>query len=377
MSRWTEILNPHTKKLERVQDVGGECGLTGRGYYTRVPVHDDFTLVPGRNTIYRWVKIYPNDTDINITLDMANAKQGDRFIIKNDSPGNSEYCLIIKQGAAIIDKIYAQVIKEFIYADDSPTGVPGWTGASLGTHPETNYAGIGIGENADPHECGVAIGQMAKGYYDAVAIGTSANGYQNGVAIGYTAQGNNDGVAIGEGAIGHHSGVALGNRCDTDEKLASIALGYRSKNTRYAELAINIGDEIGDDMRDQLQQIVIGSWVRKTTDATPVSMSVNGTTIFTIRPQSALTFKIMVTARDNTSGDCAGYLFDGLIKRDGSNNTTLCASNKTILHEDDDTWDCDIAAAGTTLQITVTGDADNLVRWAARLDGVETSFVAA
>jgi len=90
-----------------------------------------------------------------------------------------------------------------------------------------------------------------------------------------------------------------------------------------------------------------------------------------IQSQNSSAFKIMVAALDIT-GDGAGYIFDGLIKRDGSNNTTLCVCNKIILHEDDATWDCDITADDTTdsLIITVTGDADNIVKWAARLDGL-------
>ena len=346
-------------------NVGGIYGIF------REDLHENITLVPGVDPIHQHLHLYPDDANFVITLDTASAKNGDRFNIKHEGAGNGTHYLEIKQGVTTLDKIWPRVIKEFIFDGED------WRGATLGTHPRDTYCGIGIGINADPHECSVAIGNYTDGHVDAVAIGHAAMGYAYGVAIGYNAEGHDRGVAIGEGAIGHHSGVALGRRCDTDGKLASIALGYRSKNTRLAELAINIGDEVEDDMADQLQQIVIGSWVRKTTDATPIAMAVNGNTIFTIRPQSALTFKIMVTARGDTSGDCAGYLFDGLIKRDGSDNTTLCASNKTVLHDDDDTWDCEIAAVGTRLAITVTGDGANLVRWAARLDGVETSFVAA
>lgn len=366
------IFNPFTMNLQR-QDIGGKFGIV-RGSYPDAVVHEDFTLVPGIDPIYQYPLLYPDDIDIVITLDTANAKAGDKFVIKHDANGNCDHCFIIKEGVTTIDKIYARVVKEFIFDGAE------WTGANLGTHPLDNYEGVGIGENANPQECGVAIGRLADGHVDGIAIGNATRGDLYGIGIGYQADGHDRGLAIGDNCYGYTNGIAIGQSCNSNE-LRSIAIGFRSKNTRHREVAINIGDEIEDDMEDRLQQTVIGSWVRKTTNTTPITMYVDGDSgrRFTIRPQSALTFKIMVTARDNTTGDCAAYLFDGLIKRDGSNNTTLCASNKTILHEDDDTWNSEIAADDTNeaLQITITGDADNLVRWAARLDGVETSFVAA
>jgi len=364
------IINPFKGKglqyISEGSEVGGVHGLNIE------ILSSDRTLIPGIDFIYQ--RLHPNAANRIITLDQINAKIGDRFVIVNWAVGNQDDYLEIKQNSTSLDKIYAKGVKEFIYDD----GTYGWTSLDVGTGAGSqNYRSLGMGRNAIAYECAVALGLNADGHFDGVAIGTGALGYAYGVGIGYMAKGYDRGVAIGEGAEGDGRGIALGRCCDTDGKLASIALGYWSKNTRSAELAINIGDEVEADIEHRYQQIVIGSWVRKTTDATPVTMLVNGTTIFTIRPQSALTFKIMVTARDNTTGDCAGYLFDGLIKRDGSNNTTLCASNKTVLHEDDDTWDCEIAAEGTMLAITVTGDDANLVRWIARLDGVEASFTTA
>jgi len=185
---------------------------------------------------------------------------------------------------------------------------------------------------------------------------------------------------MGHSASAIDRGVAIGYAANTNDHTRAIALGYYARNQRCCEIAMMIGDTTTGDMNKAYNEIIIGSWVQLTENATPAIMLVDGVIgeRFTIRAQCALTFKIMVTARDNTSGDCAGYLFDGLIKRDGANNTTLCVCNKTVLHEDDDTWDCDVAADDTNeaLQITVTGDADNNVKWAARLDGVETSWTA-
>jgi len=280
--------------------------------------------------------------------------------------------LDIKQGITSLDRAYIYAKKEFIFNGSD------WIGVMTGTGIESSMGNISIGNKAQAKEAGVAIGPSANAVLDGAAIGYGADAHDYGVSIGYDSTGIDRAVAFGHTARGDGHGTALGYWTDTKDKNAAIAIGYRSKNSREAEFAMNIGHLNDADIDEAYNQIVIGSWVRETINATPTIMYVNGRSgiRFTIRPKSALTFKIMVTARDNTSGDCAAYLFDGLIKRDGSNNTTLCAFNKTVLHEDDIDWDCDIAADDTNeaLQITVTGDADNTVQWASRLDGVETSW---
>jgi len=124
--------------------------------------------------------------------------------------------------------------------------------------------------------------------------------------------------------------------------------------------------------------VVVESWTGTTTNATPLEIycgSASGQR-FTIKPSSVISFTLQVVARDNTSGDCAVYHFKGGIKRDGSNNTVLMATTKDTVQEDDSTWDVAVTANDTNeaLKITVTGDASNTVKWAARLDGIEVSF---
>lgn len=355
------IFNPFTKNLQYTQDnrINKEILIGNK------------TLIPGVDPPYQYLD--PDDADRVITLDTTNATAGDRFFIMHNGDWNDVNYLDVKQDVTSLDKVYVFAKKEFIFNGSD------WVGVMTGTGSESSMAGITIGKGAQAKEIGIAIGHGANAVLDGVAIGGgSVDAHDYGTAIGYDSDGNTRGIAIGHSTNAAGRGTALGfaTHCRSNE--ASIAIGYRSKNSRQAEFAMNIGDPTEADINKAYNQIVIGSWIRQTINATPTTMYVNGSSSsrFTIRPQSALTFKIMVTARDNTSGDCAAYLFDGLIKRDGSNNTTLCTSNKTILHEDDDTWDCDIAADDTNeaLQITVTGDADNTVKWAARLDGVETSW---
>jgi len=359
------IFNPFTKKLQPTQEIGGKYGINVE------TLTGDKTLVPGIDPVYQYLD--PDDTSRTITL--ADGRAGARFVIKHLGNWNDISFLDVKVGEETKDKTYVFATKEFIFDGTN------WVGVMMGTGSFSSLEGITIGSSAQAKEAGIAIGKDTNAVLDGVAIGaggTDAHDY--GTAIGYNSDGNTNGVAVGHSAVGASVGVALGYCANTNGINRAVALGPYSRNQRKREIAFCIGDTEAGDEPKAYNEITIGSWVMETANATPTIMLVGGTAAerFTMRVQSALTFKIMVTARDNTTGDCAGYLFDGLIKRDGSNNTTLCTSNKTVLHEDDDTWDCDVAADDTNeaLQITVTGDADNDVKWAARLDGVETSWTA-
>jgi hypothetical protein len=120
------------------------------------------------------------------------------------------------------------------------------------------------------------------------------------------------------------------------------------------------------------------SWTQTTTNNVPVEMWYNGIVghRYEISPQSALSFSINIVARDDVANDVARYFFNGLIKRDNANNTTLSYINGAAEYEDDAAWNCVVAAddVNEALVITVTGDVANTVNWEATLSGVEVHF---
>lgn len=343
----------------------------------------DKILTPNKDYMYQFFD--EGGAARNITLS-TNAKQGDRFIIKHTGAGDDANALTIKEGATTIEKIYAQVIKEFIF-----DGIE-WAGESLGAYPIDNYEGIGIGDEANPQEDGVAIGYLTNAYVDGVAIGTGAKGSETGVgnygiALGCSGYAPDMGVAVGYHAIGHRHGtacgyqadgalfsVACGYQADTNENLFSIALGYRSECIRHAELAINIDAET-----DQENNMMVCGWAGETTTNASSEIFCGGATsgkCFTIRPQSMLSFELMMNARDNVSNTCGTYMFEGAIKRDGANNTTLVTCSSMYIHEDNTDWDCVVSAddVNECLKVVVRGTSGNPTQWVGRLDGVETHF---
>jgi len=344
-------------------DVANIGGLYGVNTET---LTGNITLTPGVNKIYQYLN--PASSNRIVTLATAGAIEGDFFVIRNNADYNSEYYLAVKQSTTVLDQVYAGKIVKYIF--NGTNWVPASAPSGEADNKRYNQA---FGWGSIGHSYGMAIGSGSMGYSYGVGIGVGSTGYFFGVAIGYASYGYTRGVALGSNAYAPNNAIAIGYFSHSGDNQYGVALGYYSRNVRYGELTINI-----DGNSSQKNNIIVVGLTKTTTNNTPVVMLCAGQSAkyCTVRASSALTFKIMVTARDNTTGDCAAYLFDGLIKRDASNNTTLCVCNKTVEWEDDATWDCDVTADDTNeaITITVTGDASNTVQWTARLDGVETHF---
>lgn len=326
------------------------------------------TLVPGTDKIYQYLD--EGGSSRIITLNTASASAGDRFIIRHNGAHDDANNLQVKEGATVLDQIYAGGIKEFLFDGTH------WISRGIGTgEDDTKKYIVGIGQLHDAHSYGTAVGRNALGYDRGVALGVAAEGQIYGAGIGNGALGYNQGAALGYKAYGYDYGVAIGWYASSGAKKYAIALGSYSKNLRVGETSVNING--GD--TDQENNVVQGRWEKETANDTPVEMFCAGqaNARFTIRAQSALAFRMMIVARDNVGNEVAMYtVSDGLIKRDGANNTVMVNCTVTVVHEDDATWDVAVAADDTNeaLIITVTGDDTNPVQWAAVLDGVETHF---
>ena len=318
----------------------------------------DTTLTPGTDEIYQYLD--EGGANRIITLDTASAAAGDRFTVRHNGDYDDNHSLEVKQAAVSLDKIWAGAIKEFIFDGTD------WVGR-----------GIGTGEG-DFKKYNLAIGALSKVYRDGLAPGGVAVGYDSdgtgaGVAVGVGAKTNNLGVGIGAYAQCYNQSVCIGSYTKSNSKARSIALGRYSECERDGETSINI-----DATTDQENNVIQGRWAGETVNDTPLEIFCAGfaNQRFTIRAKSHLAFKVTVVARDNVANEGAMYTFEGLIKRDASNNTTLSVANKVVVHEDDAGWDCNVTADDTNeaLIITVTGDGANTTQWAAVMNGVETHF---
>ncbi|MBA7637528.1 hypothetical protein ES703_45173 [subsurface metagenome] len=329
-------------------EVGGLYGINVE------TLGDNKTLTPGSDKIYQYLD--EGGADRIITLATATATAGNRFVIRHNGSLTDGHFLEVKQAAASLDKIYSGAIKEFIFDGTD------WVSRGVGTgEDDTRIWNVAVGSNANASTYGSAVGYKAK-----------ADTY--GAAVGYETDASFKGAALGYQAKAYINAVAVGYQATTDSKWYSIALGYKSKCIRYGETSINIDGDGG-----QKNNVVQGRWSGSTANDTPAEIFCGGVANerFTIRPSSALAFRLIIVARDNVAGEVARYsVRDGLIERDAAGNTTMVLCTVTVDHEDDATWDVAVTAddGNDALIITVTGDADNPVQWAAVMDGVETHF---
>ena len=380
-------MGSHT--IPSVAEVGGLYGINVE------TLAGDKTLTPGTDEIYQYFD--EGGADRIITLATVGATAGDRFVIRHNGVFDEVFYLEVKQAATSLDKIYAGVVKEFIFDGTN------WVSRGIGTGENDNKRftlaigyeakgydnGVGIGQRADGsdygaalgpgadgHANGVAVGMNTDGYTNGVAIGFEADGYASGVGIGHDASGINGSVAVGQLAVADNSSIAIGQDAWTNAKRYSIAIGHYSETERVGETSVNIN---GDDT-DQENNVVQGRWEREIAGgagATEIFCAGQVNERFTIRPNSVLAFTMIIVARDNVANEVARYsVHDGLIKRDGAGNTVMVLCTVTVDHEDDAAWDCAVTAddGNEALIITVTGDGANITQWAAVMDGVETHF---
>lgn len=345
----------------RFTGAGGGGGNVGGVYGINVEtLAGNKTLTAGVDEIYQYLD--PNVANRTITLATVGAIPADRFNICNITTGTK--ALYIYQNGTLLDYIYINVIKHFIFNGTN------WVAAENGT---ADIDTLGIGYKANPSTRGTALGYTANASTYGTAVGYKSGATSSSSALGYTAISVLYSIAIGRNTNAQLYNVALGAYADAVAEYYSTAIGYYSKCVRNSELSINIDAQL-----DQENNIIIIGWTGDTTNNTPKEIFCAGRNNerCTVRASSVLAFKITVTARDNTANEIAMYTFEGCIKRDGANNTTMGVCNKTVVYEDDASWDCDVTADDTNeaLIITVTGDAANTVQWVARLDGVETHF---
>lgn len=112
----------------------------------------------------------------------------------------------------------------------------------------------------------------------------------------------------------------------------------------------------------------------RTIDATPTDLYLDGSaTEIAIAINTTVYFDIKVVARRTDSGtESASYTLQGCIADYSSTTAIVGSVIKTIIAEDDATWDVDVTAATNILKITATGASAKTIQWVARVDLVET-----
>lgn len=97
---------------------------------------------------------------------------------------------------------------------------------------------------------------------------------------------------------------------------------------------------------------------------------------FTLMPNSAYSYKILVTSYEINTNLANSFEFSGLVKRDSSNNTTLVGYPTKIVNvKEDSTTDVNVVANNSldSLDIRVQGSAGSTYRWTATVNATIAS----
>jgi len=269
--------------------------------------------------------------------------------------------------------------------------VPKGTGAFCLAVPDgTATGGNARGANAvDLQTSRGAATQVASGSYAICAgINNTANG-TSAVAIGNdcTASGLNSqvignaasatgsyGVSIGRNTLASNTAsVAIGGY-NTASGAYAIALGSQAIADRYGQYAFcsNIFAGQGDN------QYVRFNLRRKTTDATPTTLMLDGSSTRLTIPSGKILFaNILISGIKSDGSAAACYKRKVSIKNVGG-TTSLVGSVETIGTdiEDNASTDVTITADNTNdaLDISVTGIAAETWRWVAVVEGLEIAY---
>lgn len=266
-------------------------------------------------------------------------------------------------------------------------------GGGSGNSATSSYATIAGGyQNVANHHCVVAGGAANYAYFNYNAI---VGGYNN--SLSYPAEysivcggiGNyvNEGRAaicggsgnqiqgpggfIGAGALNLIQGaknwaVIGGGEFNTCSASHSVIIGGSGSLTRVlGESAFACGQFGSDQGSAQYSDFV--SYV-ETTDNNPTNLLINALESIGMPSNTTWTFQILVTAREPSTGDSAGYQFLGVC-----NNSGIIGSvTKTVIAESQSAWDAGVTLSAGSLIITATGENSKTIRWVAKTSVVQT-----
>lgn len=204
----------------------------------------------------------------------------------------------------------------------------------------------------------------------------TASGGDSTVGGGQTNNAGGDYASIGGGigntASGHYSTISGGNSNTASGYQSTVPGGEDAVASHYGEMAFASG-RFGSFGDAQASTYVLRN---NTSTVTPTEIYLDGNSAsqrLTVASGRTLVFDILVVGRRDSNGNSAGYSFVGVIENVGGTTTALGVV-KTVITEDDATWDVNVTADNTndSLKITVTGPSGT-VRWVAVVHTAEVA----
>ena len=186
-----------------------------------------------------------------------------------------------------------------------------------------------------------------------------------------TAYAEGDGNIV-SGVGGHAEGTL--NECAGDYSHAEGCNAKTYNDYQHAKASVGFSNpsELGE---AQYTNIIAR---KETEDNTPSKLFVGEEDYVYLAANKMNTFRVLVVAASDDNTEGAGYEFKGLIKKDATSASTALIGSvtKTVIAESVSAWDAAVTADTTNgaLDITVTGEAEKVIRWVAFAEMVEVAF---
>ena len=146
--------------------------------------------------------------------------------------------------------------------------------------------------------------------------------------------------------------IGQGNQASSEN---AFAMGYRARTERYASFVHAAGYRAGLGDSQFTRDIVRATIAAGATG----DLLINATHKISLVEDSVIAFRILASARDS-SGDAAGWIITGVIKRTGAGFATIVGTpTVTVLAKDDAAWDLAVAADSVSAALKITGTADD------------------
>jgi hypothetical protein len=351
---------------------------------------DTLTLVAGTN-----ISITTNAGSDSITINntasgLSGTGSVDNAVLRADGTGGAT----LQSSAIVIDDLYTASPNNTVNAVClTPTG--GSTNVDLVLRPKGDgciladlpdgaaSGGNKRGQNSiDLQTARGNAAQVASGLYSAILGGQACTASGNRAvvvcAFGCSATGDYGTIVGGSDNIasGRASFIGSGESNSATASYGTIPGGFYGRADRYGQRSHAAGIFVaqGD------AQAVAFVARRKTTDATPTTLMLDGaSTRLTIPAGKVFAFTARITGIKSDGTAVAEYLRRGVIKRI-VNTTSLVGSIETIGTDIEDNASTDVAITADdtneALDISVTGIAAETWRWVVVVEGVEIAYGA-
>jgi hypothetical protein len=259
------------------------------------------------------------------------------------------------------------------------TGTIGGGSSNSASQPYTTVGG-GIGNQANGSHATIGGGfsNLAGGASATIPGGQFNNASGDFAAVngGQDNQGINDWTVVGGGqnnvASGEYSTIGGGTDNLAEARFSTIPGGAAARAVDYGQMAYASGSftDSGD------AQASIYVLRRSTTDATPTSLLLDGSSQhLTIPVSRTMTFEVWIVARTET-GQSAGYRSQGVIENQAGTTGFVGAPTVTTLGEDVAAWNVTVLAddANDALVVQVIGAAGSTIRWVATVRTAEVAW---